>query len=125
MEAGIQKMMTTEALNVEKPTEEKGLDPEVVFETKTVLEQFYDEIKANPQKYNDKQLIEELFKRSGVVYQEGLQAKLPQTAEKYFNLVGSAFTILMRIFLAKHGMVPTSNVAPNQTQTPQKPLITL
>lgn len=111
----------------ETQTEEKVLEPsEIISAGETVLEQLYNEIKENPKKYKDIELIPELFKRLQIVYNEGLNVKLQQSAEKYFNLVGSGFTILMRIFMAKHGIVPVlgPQMQVQQTQT-QKPLITL
>ena len=66
------------------------------------VQEFLEEIKANPNKYSDREVIDKLFVLTKIAYDQCWYAKLPQTAEAIFNGVNLGFSLLIRVLLVRH-----------------------
>ncbi len=102
--------------------EPEELTPELILNN-SPLKQFLEELKIDPRKYTDRQIIDKIFELSKVVYDQCWDARLPQTVEIMFNQVGMAFTILTRTLMVHQGISVVQGPPQGAPQAPPSGLI--
>jgi hypothetical protein len=122
------KQWSTEPVN-ETLVEEKTAEPEVLevqMTSRTSLMDLFDDIKANPKKYKDREVIDKMFEATKAVFDQCWDAQLPEMARELFNQVGVGFTVLTRIALARHGAyIAPPGMLDQQPPQKQEPLFKL
>jgi hypothetical protein len=81
------------------------------------------DIKANPGKYPNNVVFDKIMDIAKEDIKACAEAKLPQTAELYFNLIALAFSTVQKALLHLHGVTAVTQ----QTQAPaaERPLVSL